>query len=451
MGDGARAALEETEDVARRDARGDGDAHGDSPAVRLLDALRVGDDIGVLAVCGDGTTVSAENMDWSCRGRDEIHRMLTRTRERFPGLTFESRTRHVGFGLVIDEARVQDDTPVDDDLPEPEAAEPGPFGAGVLDPSVHPMWDEPVTEQRTMSSAWRAKAQEKQPTLPLNMPVRVTVRHDDLQVHDVTLSFPAALLKRALGLHVDPLEMSLSEVQSAFIAPIGAGFTTYTLARPELSLAPPAPPEPTPALLEKQPPRRRRRVLIPLLLALVVVLGGGAWYAVQGQNSDQQAGPPVSSTTPEPSRHTSPTTSSSPSDSATSKAPTVTQGDPTNAPTRKPNVTLKSGLAFGFNSSTLSSAAKTTINQVAQQVLDADLSGTIFVDGYTDDIGSAAYGLVLSERRAVAVSNYLGSQLVGAPVTIKYLGHGEADPVASNDTREGRIANRRVTITLPKP
>jgi outer membrane protein OmpA-like peptidoglycan-associated protein len=112
---------------------------------------------------------------------------------------------------------------------------------------------------------------------------------------------------------------------------------------------------------------------------------------------------------------------------------------------------LKSGLAFGFNSSTLSSAAKTTINQVAQQVLDADLSGTIFVDGYTDDIGSAAYGLVLSERRAVAVSNYLGSQLVGAPVTIKYLGHGEADPVASNDTREGRIANRRVTITLPKP
>ena len=66
------ASLEETEDVARRDRSGTA-AQGDSPAIRLLDAMRAGDDTGVLAVCGETTTVSADNMGWSCRGRDEHH------------------------------------------------------------------------------------------------------------------------------------------------------------------------------------------------------------------------------------------------------------------------------------------------------------------------------------------------------------------------------------------
>src|SRR5262245_63658271 len=101
------ASLEETEDVAKAH-RKDGPAQGESPAIQLLDAMRAGDDMGMLAVCGDATTVTADNMGWSCRGRDEIHEMLIAVRRRFPGITFESRTRHVGFGLVIDEARVQD-------------------------------------------------------------------------------------------------------------------------------------------------------------------------------------------------------------------------------------------------------------------------------------------------------------------------------------------------------
>jgi outer membrane protein OmpA-like peptidoglycan-associated protein len=444
------ASWEETNDVARRVAGGDGESHGDSPAIRLLDALRAGDDVGILAVCGEVTTVSAENMNWSCRGRDEIHRMLTQTRERFPGLTFESRTRHIGFGLVIDEARVQDDLFEESTSEHPGHAADAVPERPVPDPGVHPMWDEPVTEQRNVMAVWRDKAEEAQPALRLNMPVRVSVRHDDLQVHDVTLSFPAALLKRALGLRVDPFEMSLSEVQSAFIAPVGAGFTTYELARPELVLAPPAPLEPQPAVAAKPPPRRRRRLLVPLLLALLVVLAGGGWYAVQGAGGDNEAVPPATSPTHKPTHTASPTVTPS-AEPTSSKAPKVTEGNPTDAPTRKPNVTLKSDLAFGFNSSTLSAKAKHAIDGVAQQVRDADLTGEIYVDGYTDNLGSAAYGLVLSQRRATAVSNYLGSQLVGVDVHITSTGHGEDDPIASNGTRQGRIANRRVTITLPKP
>jgi len=446
MGDGALTASprssRETEHVARRD-KAQGESHGDSPAIRLLDAMRAGDDLGILAVCGDTTTASAENMDWSCRGRDEIHQMLVRVRERFPGLTFESRTRHVGFGLVIDEARVLDEQ---FEGPEPEVDGLGDHAA-VADPSVHPMWDEPVTEKRNVTSVWRHRADVAEEPIQLNMPVRVTVRHDDLQVHEVILSFPAALLKRALGMPVDPLEMSLSEVQSAFIAPVGAGFTTYTLARPELSLVPPPQAE-AETLPTDEPPRRRSRArwLVPLLLVLAIAAGGG-WYATQGDTGGTTA---TSDTTPTPTP--SPTHTATPAPTATSSAsPTVTHEQPSSAPSRKPNVTLKSDLAFGFNSARLSSKAKAAIDQVAGQVRAAGLTGKIYVEGYTDNLGSEAYGLVLSRRRADAVSNYLGSQLVGVAVTIVSIGHGEADPVADNSTAAGRRANRRVTITLPKP
>ncbi len=101
------------------------------------------------------------------------------------------------------------------------------------------MWDQPATEKRNVMRLWRERAEEEQRATALNMPVRITVRHDDLQVHEVSLSFPAALFKRALGMRVDPFEISLSEVQSAFIAPVGAGFTTHALDRPELTLVTP--------------------------------------------------------------------------------------------------------------------------------------------------------------------------------------------------------------------
>jgi outer membrane protein OmpA-like peptidoglycan-associated protein len=157
---------------------------------------------------------------------------------------------------------------------------------------------------------------------------------------------------------------------------------------------------------------------------------------------------PVASLSPSTQPSTQPSTVPS-SQPSSSQKPTVTHAKPANTPTRKPNVTLKSDLAFGFNSARLSPAAKTAIDQVARQVRQAGLTGKIYVEGYTDNLGSSAYGQLLSQRRADAVSTYLQSQLVGAPVSIVSTGHGEADPVASNATAAGRKANRRVTITLP--
>ncbi len=193
----------------------------ESPATQLLDAMRAGDDRAVVAAIGQSTTVTAENLPWACRGPDEVDTMLREARERFPGLTFESSARHVGFGVVIEEARVRD---VEAEVEAAEAQAAAERGLGGDD--THPMWDEPATRPRTAELAlWGAPGQVAvpgpvpPPSIPLNLPVRVTVRHDDVQVYDVRLSFPAALLRRALGEYVDPLEMSLSEVQSAFIAP----------------------------------------------------------------------------------------------------------------------------------------------------------------------------------------------------------------------------------------
>jgi outer membrane protein OmpA-like peptidoglycan-associated protein len=426
----------------------------ESPGSRLLDALRAGDDTAVLAAVSQSTTVTAENMPWACRGPDEVATMLREARERFPGLTFESSARHVGFGIVIEEARVRDLPAEPTGAPTAPVAASDPVSDRVSDPAAgraeqsglasHPMWDPPTAPTHRAVSVWRDLAETGGPPAPLNMPIRLTVKHDDLQVHEVILSFPAALLKRALGMRVDPLEVSLSEVQSAFIAPMGAGLVTHRLARPELDMTPPpAIDAPEAAVATDEKPRRRpRRLLVPLLVVMLAAAAGAGWWVVRGSNPADVATPPVTSTTPQATPTPTATSLPTPSGGLTPSTPVRSQ---------KPNVTLKSDLAFGFDSALLSGAAKVAIAQVALQVRNAHLVGTIYVDGYTDSLGSAAYGKVLSQSRANAVASYLRSHLGNAQVTVVPIGHGEANPIASNATPAGQKQNRRVTITLPKP
>jgi outer membrane protein OmpA-like peptidoglycan-associated protein len=91
------------------------------------------------------------------------------------------------------------------------------------------------------------------------------------------------------------------------------------------------------------------------------------------------------------------------------------------------------------------------VAKLARQVRKAKLKGTIEIHGYTDNLGSAAHGLDLSRQRASAVAQHLRGALGGYQIAITAVGHGEADPIASNATEAGRQKNRRVTITLPKP
>ena len=71
----------------------------------------------------------------------------------------------------------------------------------------------------------------------------------------------------------------------------------------------------------------------------------------------------------------------------------------------------------------------------------------VSVEGFTDSRGADDMNLKLSQDRANAVKDYLVSQGV-KPEKVRAMGRGEANPVASNDTPEGRANNRRVEIVV---
>lgn len=73
---------------------------------------------------------------------------------------------------------------------------------------------------------------------------------------------------------------------------------------------------------------------------------------------------------------------------------------------------------------------------------------TLYVVGHTDSRGSEEYNMALSKRRAQAVADHLMTQDPSRGQFIKVVGRGESEPVASNDTDEGRAMNRRVVIEV---
>lgn len=111
-------------------------------------------------------------------------------------------------------------------------------------------------------------------------------------------------------------------------------------------------------------------------------------------------------------------------------------------------VSLSADTYFDFDKAVLKPEGKAAIQQLAQELNSRGANvQKITVVGNTDSKGSDAYNQKLSERRAAAVGNYLIEN--GVPATlIEAYGNGERNPVASNDTAEGRAQNRRVDITV---
>jgi len=72
---------------------------------------------------------------------------------------------------------------------------------------------------------------------------------------------------------------------------------------------------------------------------------------------------------------------------------------------------------------------------------------SIHITGYTDSTGSFEYNIKLSERRATSVGSYFQAQGIH-PARLVTQGRGPQDPVASNDTPDGRTRNRRVELML---
>ncbi len=111
-------------------------------------------------------------------------------------------------------------------------------------------------------------------------------------------------------------------------------------------------------------------------------------------------------------------------------------------------VTLR-GLLFDTNSAELSADAKRQIDGAVAQykTLPPDVAAQtrVTIEGHTDNTGSEAYNLTLSEKRANIVRDYAVSQGIAAS-TVTVVGKGEAEPTDSNDNAAGRANNRRVVI-----
>lgn len=103
-------------------------------------------------------------------------------------------------------------------------------------------------------------------------------------------------------------------------------------------------------------------------------------------------------------------------------------------------------LGFAFDSAELDAQSRAALD-AAVSVIKSHSGVKMDVVGYTDSSGPESYNQKLSERRAQAAIDYLVSKGV-APGQLNAVGRGEADPVASNDTRDGRSRNRRVKLVV---
>jgi outer membrane protein OmpA-like peptidoglycan-associated protein len=87
------------------------------------------------------------------------------------------------------------------------------------------------------------------------------------------------------------------------------------------------------------------------------------------------------------------------------------------------------------------------LNRVALAIKSAPANTVLEIDGHTDNIGEPPANLLLSQKRAEAVRNYLVQQGVN-PNTLIPKGYGDTRPLESNGTEQGKFRNRRIQFTV---
>jgi outer membrane protein W len=101
-------------------------------------------------------------------------------------------------------------------------------------------------------------------------------------------------------------------------------------------------------------------------------------------------------------------------------------------------------LLFDFDSAELRPESISELERLVKLMNDVPFA-TATIEGHTDSVGTDAYNLALSDRRAKAVFDYMTARGVD-PARLKSVGKGEADPIADNKTEAGRQENRRVLL-----
>jgi outer membrane protein OmpA-like peptidoglycan-associated protein len=215
-------------------------------------------------------------------------------------------------------------------------------------------------------------------------------------------------------------------------------------------------PAPAPGAARTARPLRHRwiagiaGIAVAATLMTAFVLWRGATSKV-GQNAEAAAPGSVSAIAAAPSAKKASAAPKPPAPRAS--LPAIAKVNPKSAPKVQAGkqVVLRSDVLFAFDSGALTPPAIAAITRLARQIRSTKVTGTIQINGYTDNLGSIAYGVTLSRTRALAVARVLQQGLVGLKVTLVPQGFGHANPVAPNTGEAGRARNRRVTIVLPAP
>lgn len=110
------------------------------------------------------------------------------------------------------------------------------------------------------------------------------------------------------------------------------------------------------------------------------------------------------------------------------------------------SVVLNNDILFQYGKTDLSKDSKETLDK-AVELLNQIPNRSLVIQGHTDSIGSEEFNMTLSEERAKKVYDYMMEQ--GLEIkNVSYKGLGESKPIADNNTKEGRKANRRVEFRI---
>ncbi len=111
------------------------------------------------------------------------------------------------------------------------------------------------------------------------------------------------------------------------------------------------------------------------------------------------------------------------------------------------SISIDQVIQFEFDKAVIRPQSYPILDDVAAIIKANPGIKRVMIEGHTDSIGSDAYNMKLSERRANSVRQYLTNKGI-APGMLDTVGYGESRPVATNDTAEGRAKNRRVEFKV---